>query len=117
MIQAQNLIARMFYARRDRALHQAFSQIFLGPDGLPNRDGALVLGRMRELCHADTSTLKYTDDGSVDPLASAAAEGRRDVWRMFQFYLNISDSELIEIDRTAKAELDKARQLRGVFDS
>lgn len=116
MIQgAQNLIARMVYARRDRAIKRAFDTIFLDGDGKPRPEAQVLLGLMRDFCHADTATMHYAPNGTVDPLASAAAEGRRDVWRLFQFYLQVSESELVDIDRAARDELEKARRLKGVF--
>lgn len=69
---------------------------FLGPDGRPSADGAVVLGRLAKFCHADRSTLKVSlIRQQVDPIASAAAEGRREVWLMLQQYLTLSEADVL----------------------
>ena len=101
---------RLTAVRRDRALSIAFRRTLLDENGRPTRDGALMLAHLRTFCSADVSTLRYGRDGKVDPLASAAAAGRQEVWQQFYFYLNVSEDELIETDRVFQRDLRSRMQ-------
>lgn len=107
------LITSMFRVRRDRMLRYAFRACLMGEHGTPDQSQVSVLAFLREFCNADISTMRYAPDGKVDALASAEAEGRRSVWRVINFYLNLSDEELTQFDREftqQKSELIKDTQ-------
>jgi hypothetical protein len=99
------LFDRLMRVRYDRDLRHAFRTSLLDEDGKPTPHGSAVLAHLRAFCSADVSTLRRDREGRVDPLASAAAQGRQEVWQQFYFYLNLDDSELVEIDREFTQQL------------
>lgn len=60
----------------------AYARTFMGDDGMnPGVDQAIVLTDLRRFCHADRPTIKISPlTGTVDPIATAVAEGQRQVW-------------------------------------
>jgi len=69
---------------------------FLGDDGRPTPDGAILLGRLAKFCYAQRSTVKVSLVlQQVDPIATAAAEGRREVWMLLQQYLTLSEVDTL----------------------
>lgn len=79
-----------------RRTSHAVRACFLGSDGKPTPDGAVVLGRLAKFCHANRSTTKVSlVHQQVDPIASAMAEGRREVWLMLQQYLTLNELDVI----------------------
>lgn len=68
----------------------AFKACFCNEDGEISRDGARVLRDLAEFCHSSRSTLKVSPTTrQVDPLAMAAAEGRRDVFRRIVAFIDL----------------------------
>lgn len=77
---------------------RAYRSTFLMDDGRPNPQAEIVLADLKRFCRAQTSTVTINPiTKSVDPMAMAMAEGRREVWNRLQSFLNISDKELSEI--------------------
>lgn len=106
----EHLWNRLTAVRRDRALNLAFRRLLLDDYGKPTIDAATVLAHLRSFCGADTSTLRYDRNGAIDPLATAAAVGRQEVWLQVYFYLNVDDNELVEIDRVFQRDLRSRMQ-------
>jgi hypothetical protein len=67
---------------------------FLDGEGRPTPDGAILLGRLAKFCYAQRSTVKVSLVlQQVDPIATAAAEGRREVWMLLMQYLTLSEHD------------------------
>lgn len=83
----------------------AYRNAFLGkgdPKHLP-ADRGFVLEDLARFCrNGQTSLVRSPVTQAVDPIASAALEGRREVWHRIQYYLNLTDDQL-------KALKDQAR--------
>lgn len=57
-----------------------------------------VLADLRQFCRFTTSTTVVSPvAGTVDPLASAQAEGRREVFCRIVQYLNLSDADIYKL--------------------
>ena len=73
----------------------AYRQLFLLDNGSPNPNAARVLADLKRFCKAQTSTVYVSPiSKTIDPLAMAMAEGRREVWNRIQSHLQISDQEI-----------------------
>lgn len=92
-------------ADRARALHRrlfrrsrAYAETFMSSGGLDVAQGSprVVLAHLHWFCHGGRSSLKVAPDGHVDALASAAAEGRREVWLEIRKMLTL-DSAAVEL--------------------
>lgn len=95
--------ARDYFAKL-LGLRQAFRRTFNGPNGKPHADGRMVLEHLRGFCYAERSTIKFSPiAGRVDPLAMAAAEGRREVYNRIVSYLNLDDTDLVLMEKHSEA--------------
>lgn len=82
-------VARRVFRRR-----QAYRAL-LQPGGQLSPAADIVLSDLRKFCRATVSTTVVSPvTGSVDPIASAQAEGRREVWLRITQHLHISDQDL-----------------------
>lgn len=69
----------------------AYRRLFLGDDGL-SPDGEIVLADLAKFCRATASTAVVNPvSRSVDPIASAKADGRREVWLRIMAHLHIDE--------------------------
>jgi hypothetical protein len=81
-----SLYDRIFARRR------AWHRLMLGDDKTPNGDARIVLADLARFCRANRSTAVYSPvRGHMDPIASAKADGRREVWLRIAEYLNLDD--------------------------
>jgi hypothetical protein len=71
----------------------AYRQVFLA-GGQLGTAAAIVLADLRRFCRATTSTTVVSAAGSVDPIATALAEGRREVFLRICQHLHVSDADL-----------------------
>lgn len=71
--------------------------------GEPQTDAGLrVLADLRAFCHADRTTIKISPvSKTVDPLASAHAEGRREVWLRIQQWTHLDDATLNQLSEVS----------------
>lgn len=84
-----NIMKRIFRKR------QAYRRLFLGDQGQLNEDAKVVMADLAKFCRARSSTAMMSpQSGSIDPLAMAMAEGRREVFNRLNEYLHISDNIL-----------------------
>ena len=84
----------------DRILNRrrSYRLLFLDADNKPNRAAESVLADLRRCCRAQSSTAAVNPlTRSVDPLAMAMAEGRREVWNRIQAHLNLSDRDITHL--------------------
>jgi hypothetical protein len=77
------------YKRKQIALRR----ILLDGKGRLNQDARVIVADLRAFCQADgRPVLKYSPiSGSVDPVATAAAVARREVYDRFRRMLNLDD--------------------------
>lgn len=102
MAQTFSGICKWIFRRRGayRALFQ--------PGGNLTPAAEIVLADLRKFCRATTSTTVVSPvTGNVDPIASAQAEGRREVYLRIIQNLLVSDQDLY---RVAEREQDEERE-------
>jgi hypothetical protein len=76
---------------------QAYRALFLG-GGQLNPAARIVLSDLRGFCRATVSTTIVSPvTRQVDPIASAQAEGRREVWLRITQHLHIDDADLYKL--------------------
>lgn len=84
---------------------RAYKRIFLTDDGKPNKDAELVLADLRRFCYADRTTAKVSPTTqTMDPLAMAFAEGRREVFMRLQQLLNLDESTIRNLNEPAQED-------------
>lgn len=67
--------------------HQAYSQLFLGPDDKRHGNAAIVWDDLKKYCGVDKEGLVVSPiTRMTDPLATAYRAGRRDVFLRIQKY-------------------------------
>lgn len=60
-----------------------------------------VLADLQRFCFGNAPTIKYSQQGAVDPLASVAAAARQEVWLRIINHLNLDDSQLLKLKEEA----------------
>jgi hypothetical protein len=81
-----------------RRRRYAYRRLFLGDNGL-NADGQIVLADLAKFCRANNSTAIVSPvSRSVDPIAMAMAEGRREVWLRLMAHLHIDERVVFNLD-------------------
>jgi myo-inositol catabolism protein IolC len=96
------LITRLLNALlREQRLRMALRRL-LAPD---NPDGARIVAALAEFCHARRTSLMVSQQGTIDPLAVAVAEGRREVLLWMMSKASMSDEQL---DRAIQREYGNA---------
>lgn len=87
-----NKLKRIIFRRR-----QAYRALFQ-PGGQLSPAAEIVLADLRRFCRASVSTTVVSMvTQQVDPIASAQAEGRREVFLRIIQTLNISDADLYRL--------------------
>ncbi|PWR24976.1 hypothetical protein [Zavarzinia aquatilis] len=84
---------------RNRRRARAYKDAFLGGrGGGPNLAGAEVLADLRRFCHDTRTTARVSPvTGTLDPVAMALAEGRREVWLRIQQFLQLDETALAQL--------------------
>lgn len=78
---------------REQRLRAAVRRL-MAPDNL---DGRIILTALAEFCHARRSSIMVSSQtGAVDPVATAVAEGRREVLLWLMGKGSVSDDHLDE---------------------
>jgi hypothetical protein len=76
----------------------AYRRVFLHQDGGMTRDQELVLADLRRFCKANSSTIMVSPvSRTVDPIAMAMAEGRREVWLRLSGMLHIDEKTMFNL--------------------
>lgn len=84
-----NILERIFRKR------VSYRRIFLRDDGELNEAAKVVMADLAKFCRARGSTAMVSPQtGSIDPIAMAMAEGRREVFNRINEYLHINDNIL-----------------------
>jgi hypothetical protein len=80
----------------------AYRRLFLGEDGL-SADGQIVLSDLAKFCRATQSTAVVSPvSRSVDPIATALAEGRREVWLRIMAHLHVDERVIFNLNEEEK---------------
>ena len=81
----------------------AYRRLFFDASGNINRDAEIVLADLRRFCRATGSTAVVSPvSKSIDPIAMAMAEGRREVWLRLMAHLHVDEKQvfnLVEADQ------------------
>lgn len=81
-----------------RRRRYSYRRLFLGEDGL-SADGQVVLADLAKFCRANSSTAIVSPvSRSVDPIAMAMAEGRREVWLRLMAHLHIDERVVFNLN-------------------
>jgi hypothetical protein len=84
---------------RIRKRKYAYRRMFLAESGELNPDGEIVLADLKKFCRATASTVVVSPvSRSVDPIATAMAEGRREVWLRIMAHLHLEDRAVINLE-------------------
>ena len=75
----------------------AYRAVFLQQDGQASAMAREVLKDLRRFCHADRPTYRVGGNGQLDPIASAVAEGRREVWLRIIEHLHLDDRFIVNL--------------------
>jgi len=76
----------------------AYRRIFLPEDDL-SMDAKIVLADLAKFCRATSSTAVVSPiSRSVDPIATAMAEGRREVWLRLMAHLHIDEKMVFNLN-------------------
>lgn len=74
---------------------RAYKRVFLSDSGDIGLDCQTVLADLKRFCHVDRSTTKISPQtGMIDPIATAQAEGRREVFLRIQQMLNLETARI-----------------------
>ncbi len=77
----------------------AYRRMFLGENGQLNSDGQIVLADLKKFCRATSSTVVVSPvSRTVDPIATAMAEGRREVYLRIAAHLHLEDRVIINLE-------------------
>ncbi len=84
---------------RIRKRKYAYRRMFLAESGELSPDGETVLADLKKFCRATASTVVVSPvSRSVDPIATAMAEGRREVWLRIMAHLHLEDRAVINLE-------------------
>jgi len=77
---------------------QNYRRLFLDGDGNVNPSAEIVLADLKRFCRVETSTVVVSPvTKTIDPMAMAMAEGRREVWNRIQQYLQMADRDIAHL--------------------
>lgn len=78
---------------------QSYRRVFMDASGLVGPDAEIVLADLRRFCRATSSTVMVSPvSKSIDPIAMAMAEGRREVWMRIMGYLHIDEKQIFNLE-------------------
>ncbi len=84
---------------RIRGRRRQYRRLFLDGEGRLTPAAAAVLADLKRFCRAETSTVVVSPvSKTVDPLAMAMAEGRREVWNRIQQHLHLPEREVVQLE-------------------
>lgn len=77
---------------------RSYQRTFLDQDGKPSPDAEAVLADLKRFCRVTSSTAAISPvTKSIDPLAMAMAEGRREVWNRIMAHLHLEDKTVLQL--------------------
>ena len=90
----------MFNKVIERVLRKklAYRRTFMDDQGELTAEAQLVLNDLRKFCRATGSTMVLSPvSKTIDPLAMAMAEGRREVWNRIMAHLYVNEKQVFEL--------------------
>lgn len=87
-----------------RGIKQSLRACFLDDKGKPTDHGMRLLTYLAWFCHSNRSSIKLNRTG-VDPMATAMAEGRREVWLFIQDYMHLDEQELTRWEQVERQRM------------
>lgn len=87
-----DLLAKKFRWRRD-----AYQAVFEPENELQKEWADAVLADLSNFCGMRKPSIRADNTGRVDPIATAFAEGRRDVFLRILSHMKITDDQLYEL--------------------
>lgn len=86
------------WALRTLNLANAYRKTFLADDGRLSKHGEMVMADLAKFCRAHEPTTRVSPvTRTIDPLAMAQAEGRREAYLRILWHLKINDADLLNI--------------------
>ena len=87
-------VARLLNRKR------SYRRIFIGDDGELHESGRIVMSDLKAFCRGGQSTTMVSPvSRTVDPLASAQAEGRREVYDRIVQMLHLPERTITELEQ------------------
>ena len=87
-------------------LRSAWRSDYRDADGNLTRSALIRLTDLQRFCYANRSTIKVSPTtGTVDPLAMAVAEGRRECWLRIAELLKLDDRDLQALQKQHNDEV------------
>lgn len=87
--------ARNAIIYRVMGVRRAWQSAFLNDDGTLNDNGKKAIGDLARFCYYNRSSIKMSPKaGMIDPLATVAAEARREVFLRVKQAMNLDDLEI-----------------------
>lgn len=76
----------------------AYRRTFMDDQGNLGPEAKIVLNDLRKFCRATGSTMVLSPvSKTIDPLAMAMAEGRREVWNRIMAHLYVNEKQVFEL--------------------
>ena len=76
----------------------AYRRTFMDAEGRIGRDAEIVLADLKRFCRATSSTMVQSPvSRTIDPLAMAMAEGRREVWMRLVAHLHVDEKQVFNL--------------------
>lgn len=83
------------FMQRLMGKRQSYRRLFLREEGVLSPDAEVVMTDLRKFCRATGSTAMVSpQSGTIDPIAMAMAEGRREVFNRINEYLHLKESTI-----------------------
>lgn len=87
-----------FLKRKINKRRSAYQRTLLGPERQPHPDAEIILKDLARFCRAHRSTAVFSQiRGTLDPLASARADGRREVFLRIVEHLHLDERFLTNL--------------------
>jgi hypothetical protein len=76
----------------------SYRRTFMDANGNIGRDAEIVLADLRRFCRATSTTVMVSPiSKTIDPIAMAMAEGRREVWLRLMAHLYIDEKQVFNL--------------------
>lgn len=78
---------------------QSYRRVFQDASGNISPDAEIVLADLRRFCRATSTTVTVSPiSKTIDPIAMAMAEGRREVWLRIMAHLHIDEKQVFNLE-------------------
>lgn len=83
----------------------SYRRIFQDASGNISPDAEIVLADLRRFCRATSTTVTVSPiSKSIDPIAMAMAEGRREVWLRIMAHLHIDEKQVFNLEEPSNGD-------------